>query len=768
MSEFGWLHLSDLHAHLVRGHTQSKYAWQRLIDHLCKHKPQIDVVFFTGDAAFGQTASTPTGTMPSQYIDFSQRIDRLREVLAHDGNPLPKERVFIVPGNHDVNGDAIGDILRNATSDMLRRADLDFANRLIAKADDEWDNFTARLEHYREFLDSAGYARPSHDRSRVLCRSDIEINEIRVSVFQFNTAWMCDTRPSKPGDIFAGLKWQYQHLVAGTPADTLRIAMLHHPPGWLHDPERSDVDKLLKTAFHLVLSGHEHDQWIDVGANQLRCAAGATYDEGGQIGQFGYQWGRFIGDDSRLEARPFRFDPAGEGAWTPHEIPGVTRNGSVEKNINIDALDWASPTQDQSQAGESANNVAMSDASTDADAAVSVDGGTSIGTIVVCDVANFSDFSGDAQTDIIQCLWTLIENQDWTHLGTPKLMWGMGDTTMLVFDGLTSPRLTLDWCVDLIKALREGHHHAKLRVAIHLGPYRGFKQQGFARKQPIGKGPNDAKRLVSLGDGQHIIVSEDIIVAWGFSYDSNSRHAVQLSEFHPDVPEHPIEAFIKDGIGQKFRVYMSGLNDEPPATIRQLDVADSLLRSPEFGVLRDVEEYMLELLNEVGFSKDPGTRISIFAPIDHDDGQLYCTDFRYEAKSEKIGRSHTAYAHRPVPEGPIGVAFATNMPVVMAGLPQWVDDQADTHRRYIKKYNSEAERLGAKAMDEQRLRAFGRKARCFISIPIGIEDDRPDAVVCIDTLDPLTAIRKPRRERLAQTLHLAYRIPVAAIWRLRV
>jgi DNA repair exonuclease SbcCD nuclease subunit len=90
------LHISDLH---VRGPRETEGwrrrrvlggAWDRNLDHLVKDGIPIDLVCFTGDVADHGT--------PEEYGPATEFVEATLARLH-----VPKERFFVVPGNHDIH-----------------------------------------------------------------------------------------------------------------------------------------------------------------------------------------------------------------------------------------------------------------------------------------------------------------------------------------------------------------------------------------------------------------------------------------------------------------------------------------------------------------------------------------------------------------------------------------------------------------------------------------------------------------------------------------
>src|SRR6266478_520502 len=138
-----WLHLSDLHA----GDPTSWEASQikdTLVDDLrllqSEHGLNPDFIVFTGDVAYGQPAAASHQKMPSQYDLAQQFFDAVRNAIA--GGAIPKENIFIVPGNHDVNRSKVVDYdtdYLDSQRDVYKVADM------MEKKDEKWKRFSSRL-----------------------------------------------------------------------------------------------------------------------------------------------------------------------------------------------------------------------------------------------------------------------------------------------------------------------------------------------------------------------------------------------------------------------------------------------------------------------------------------------------------------------------------------------------------------------------------------------------------------------------------------------
>jgi len=93
----GWLHISDLHF-LDRHSWRDSQPLKKLIDDLealLKDGLRIDLVLCTGDIGFGETKAEP---LAKQYADAKSFFDKVLGTCK-----LGSDRLFLVPGNHDID-----------------------------------------------------------------------------------------------------------------------------------------------------------------------------------------------------------------------------------------------------------------------------------------------------------------------------------------------------------------------------------------------------------------------------------------------------------------------------------------------------------------------------------------------------------------------------------------------------------------------------------------------------------------------------------------
>jgi len=99
-----WLHLSDLHACRPKSGWNAKRVLESLRTDLQRmnrdHGLRPDLIFSTGDAAYGHINNQRGEAISDQFREAEDFLNEVRESFS----PIvPKRNLFLVPGNHDVN-----------------------------------------------------------------------------------------------------------------------------------------------------------------------------------------------------------------------------------------------------------------------------------------------------------------------------------------------------------------------------------------------------------------------------------------------------------------------------------------------------------------------------------------------------------------------------------------------------------------------------------------------------------------------------------------
>lgn len=305
-----WLHLSDFHF-------ASREGWDRrptlkaLLKYLGERAEKgwsPDFIFATGDIAWSGRR---------EEFEQAQLFFRaLGESLRLSENEF-RRRLFMIPGNHDVDRGAIGPIDDFMVAGLLG-AEGPARQELLAKT--MGDAATMRLlgrrltEYYLFTERQLGAARrvPEERPWRVDFR---EVGGVEVAILQLNTA--CFSGPKDgPEKLLLG-RHQVDEALAEASTARLRIVLQHHPFGFLADG-REVMDRLRQPdGGHILLRGHLHDSEVEQTSKPdgslIELAAGTVYS--------GTEWPkRFLIGAADLETGKatvefFTYSPKGAGFW---------------------------------------------------------------------------------------------------------------------------------------------------------------------------------------------------------------------------------------------------------------------------------------------------------------------------------------------------------------------------------------------------------------------------------------------------------------------
>ncbi len=266
-----WLHLSDIHFHDSSTYNENvvlrKLLWdvKEVIDRKSLHP---DIILFTGDLAYSGKAS--------QYKAAGNFFDELLSIT-----DLPRSRLFMVPGNHDVDWEGISDIAKY-TAEML--TDRERTNRILAadKAK-EREFILARFRSYADFLNGYLEGHLFFDHDQFFYVKTIELGGRCIALLGLNSAWIAEGKIDETRKLLLGDRQVRAVLDAADEAGAdLKIALMHHPFDWLRPFDRHDCESMLLDNCHFVLHGHLHHTAINhlknPDSSAMVIAGGACYE----------------------------------------------------------------------------------------------------------------------------------------------------------------------------------------------------------------------------------------------------------------------------------------------------------------------------------------------------------------------------------------------------------------------------------------------------------------------------------------------------------
>jgi len=272
--ELKWLHISDFHCKENIKWSQDLVLNSLLNDIKQKYSGESkpDLIFVTGDISFsGKKAE----------FDMAQEfIDKLSEVTL-----VEKDKVFFVPGNHDVD--------RNEEEDAIVGA------RLLISSLPELDRIYSnpkrlktlynRQKNYRNFA-NANSSEKIYSENSSIHNIEIELKSIKIKILLLDSAWLAHDE-TDCRKLAVGLQ-QIKNCVDDNHQNYLVIALMHHPVSWLKEFEELLIENALIKDTHIVLRGHVHQgDTSSIEKNDERLVvftAGATYKSRTSVNSYSF------------------------------------------------------------------------------------------------------------------------------------------------------------------------------------------------------------------------------------------------------------------------------------------------------------------------------------------------------------------------------------------------------------------------------------------------------------------------------------------------
>ncbi len=263
-SALTWLHISDLHLR-DRGRYDQEVILRALVASVKQFREEgrvPDLIVVTGDIAHSGKAE--------EYLQATLFFD---DLLAAAG--LDKRRLFVVPGNHDVDRTVNEFLPRTLDSDASSDKFFDPAGVAIAT---QFQN----LQDYGIWYNSY-FAGIRSFPTCITCSTVevVQVRQVRVAMLLLNSV-LFSIDDHDQGKLLLGRRCldKATNALQKQAAD-LNLALLHHPLDWLSQVERANIRATLGASVDLLLHGHYHETDTECTVSQhggyLKLGAGASY-----------------------------------------------------------------------------------------------------------------------------------------------------------------------------------------------------------------------------------------------------------------------------------------------------------------------------------------------------------------------------------------------------------------------------------------------------------------------------------------------------------
>ena len=170
---------------------------------------------------------------------------------------IPREKLYCVPGNHDVQRSRSKMCFRGARSALKSESDV----YGFLEDGDEREALLVRQEHYRVFQ-SEFFGRQERTQTEdglgyVSC---FEVDDLRIAVVGLNSAWLAEGGSGDEGELLIGESQVRSAIeLARSYSPHVIVGLQHHPFGLLRGFDQRPVKSRLEEACHFIHCGHLHE-----------------------------------------------------------------------------------------------------------------------------------------------------------------------------------------------------------------------------------------------------------------------------------------------------------------------------------------------------------------------------------------------------------------------------------------------------------------------------------------------------------------------------
>ncbi len=265
------LHLSDIHfrePECLNADTDSNLPYRTVLERdvvaQCVNDGRaVGAILVGGDIAYK--------AHPHEYGKAQDWLLRLAESCN-----CPPERIYVVPGNHDVNRKVCGESMAVANAQeavVAAKGGEAVRERALRKQLGDVDTGRALFQPLAAYNDFAAAFGCNVFPSQPFWKDTIDLTQgVKLRLFGLTSTLLSGIgeRDNEPGQLYLSPL----QTVLNLEDDVVNLVICHHPPVWLLD--RSEVEDKINTRAMLQFFGHEHKQRCLRDPAFMRFLAGAV------------------------------------------------------------------------------------------------------------------------------------------------------------------------------------------------------------------------------------------------------------------------------------------------------------------------------------------------------------------------------------------------------------------------------------------------------------------------------------------------------------
>lgn len=243
------IHLSDFHLENERPSGFKKEIIDAFVKDLRAYLNDNTILAFTGDLI------DKGGKEFSDSVNPFTETNRILFTEILQCYPQLKGRIFIVPGNHDVQRSKIDQVEDIGLQGII---DKDFGSiDAIIEANRAGQKYLARITDYKDFEHI--FYKEYGDKQLSFFENSfkLKINGYSVGVSCFNSAWLCKDNDDA-GKLVVGRK-QVENSLEFIKDCTIKISLCHHPLEFLNKADRDQIRPLIFREYDALFTGHVHE-----------------------------------------------------------------------------------------------------------------------------------------------------------------------------------------------------------------------------------------------------------------------------------------------------------------------------------------------------------------------------------------------------------------------------------------------------------------------------------------------------------------------------